>query len=153
MVYTLQKFRHYLLGNHFKFFIDHSALKYLVNKLMLESQICRWLLLFQEFSFEVIFKLGKLNMGPDNLSRLELGESSGLVDGQLPDVELFCIEDIYDYLLDIALFLTIDTMPEGYYTTEKRHLVVCVLEYKLIVVQLYKLGLDNILRHCVLDHE
>jgi hypothetical protein len=32
MVYALQKFRHYLLGNHFKMFIDHSALKYLVNK-------------------------------------------------------------------------------------------------------------------------
>jgi hypothetical protein len=32
MVYALQKFRHYLLGSHFKFFTDHSALKYLVNK-------------------------------------------------------------------------------------------------------------------------
>jgi hypothetical protein len=32
MVYALQKFRHYLLGGHFKMFIDHSALKYLVNK-------------------------------------------------------------------------------------------------------------------------
>jgi hypothetical protein len=32
MVYALQKFRHYLLGKHFKMFIDHSALKYIVNK-------------------------------------------------------------------------------------------------------------------------
>ena len=32
MVYALQKFRHYLLGGHFKIFTDHSALKYLVNK-------------------------------------------------------------------------------------------------------------------------
>src|SRR5713101_1556914 len=29
MVYALQKFRHYLLGSHFKMFTDHSALKYL----------------------------------------------------------------------------------------------------------------------------
>jgi hypothetical protein len=35
MVYALQKFRHYLLGKHFKIFIDHSALKYIVNKPML----------------------------------------------------------------------------------------------------------------------
>lgn len=35
MVYTLQKFRHYLLGRHFKMYTDHSALKYLVNKPML----------------------------------------------------------------------------------------------------------------------
>jgi hypothetical protein len=27
MVYALQKFRHYLLGGHFKMFIDHFALK------------------------------------------------------------------------------------------------------------------------------
>jgi hypothetical protein len=32
MVYALQKFRHYLLGKHFKMFTDHSSLKYLVNK-------------------------------------------------------------------------------------------------------------------------
>jgi hypothetical protein len=35
MVHVLQKFRRYLLGGHFKMFTDHSALKYLVNKLVL----------------------------------------------------------------------------------------------------------------------
>jgi hypothetical protein len=35
MVYALQIFCHYLLGGHFKMFIDHSTLKYLVNKLVL----------------------------------------------------------------------------------------------------------------------
>jgi hypothetical protein len=28
MVYALQKFRHYFLGKHFKFFTDHFALKF-----------------------------------------------------------------------------------------------------------------------------
>ena len=46
MVYALQKFRHYLLGFHFKMFTDHSALKYLVSKLILWGNICHWLLLF-----------------------------------------------------------------------------------------------------------
>ena len=46
MVYALQKFRHYLLGASFKMFTDHSALKYLVNKLVLGGRIYRWLLLF-----------------------------------------------------------------------------------------------------------
>jgi hypothetical protein len=32
MVYALHKFRHYLLGNMFTFFVDHMALVYLVNK-------------------------------------------------------------------------------------------------------------------------
>jgi hypothetical protein len=46
MVYALQKFRRYLLGGHFKMFIDHSLLKCLVNKPVLGGRICRWLLLF-----------------------------------------------------------------------------------------------------------
>jgi hypothetical protein len=49
MVYALQKFFHYLLGGHFKMFTDHSALKYLVNNLVLGGRICRWILLFQEY--------------------------------------------------------------------------------------------------------
>jgi hypothetical protein len=39
MVYALQKFRHYLLGGHFKMFTDHSMLKYLVNKPVLGRRI------------------------------------------------------------------------------------------------------------------
>jgi hypothetical protein len=73
MIYNLHKFRHYLLVSHFKFFINHSTLKYLVNKLVLEGIICRWLLLFQEFSFEVIINPGRCNIGIDHLSILELG--------------------------------------------------------------------------------
>jgi hypothetical protein len=46
MVYSLQKFRHYLLGQHFKMFTYHSSLKYLFNKRVLGGMICRWLLLF-----------------------------------------------------------------------------------------------------------
>jgi hypothetical protein len=67
MVYALQNFRHYLLGKHFNMFTYHSSLKYLVNKLVSGGRIYRWLLLFQEFDFEVIVKPGKLNAGPDHL--------------------------------------------------------------------------------------
>ena len=46
IVYSLQKFRNYFLGSHFKMFIYYYALKYLVNKYVLGVNICRWLLLF-----------------------------------------------------------------------------------------------------------
>jgi hypothetical protein len=32
MVYSLHKFKHYLLGQHFKMFTNHTKLKYIVNK-------------------------------------------------------------------------------------------------------------------------
>jgi hypothetical protein len=97
MVYALQKFRHYLLGKHFKMFIDHLALKYLVNKPVLEGIICRWLLLFQSFYFQVIFKPGKLNAGPDHLSRVTNGEEYMNLEDKFPDTELFLVHIANEY--------------------------------------------------------
>ena len=102
MVYALQKFRHYLLGSHFKMFTDHSTLKYLVNKPVLGGRICRWLILFQEYDFEIIVKPRKLNLGPDHLSRLESGEEPTSLDEVLPDAQLFSIQMVYDYFQDIV---------------------------------------------------
>jgi hypothetical protein len=54
-------------------FTDNSSLKYLVNKPVLGGRICRWILLFQEYDFEIVVKIGRMNKEPDDLSRLEHG--------------------------------------------------------------------------------
>jgi len=46
MVYALHKFRHYMLGNRFTFYVDHMVLVYLVNKPQVSSRLAKWLLLF-----------------------------------------------------------------------------------------------------------
>ena len=46
MASSLQKFHHYLLDNPFTFYIDHQALKYLVNKPLHHGRIRRRLLMF-----------------------------------------------------------------------------------------------------------
>lgn len=51
MVYALQKFRHYLLGNKFNFYMDHYALNYMVNKPVMGGRICRCLLFFHAYDF------------------------------------------------------------------------------------------------------
>jgi len=89
MVYSLQKFRHYLLGQHFKMFIDHSTFKYLVNKPVLGGRICRWLLLFQEFDFEVVVKPTILNVGPYHLSGITNGEEPSSLEENFPDAKTF----------------------------------------------------------------
>jgi hypothetical protein len=66
-------------------FTDHSTLKYIVNKPVLGGIICIWLLLFQEFDFEVIVKPGKLNVGPDHLSRITNGEEPMNLEDKFPD--------------------------------------------------------------------
>ena len=62
-------------------YTDHSALKYLVNKPMLGGRICKWLLLFQEYDFEVVVKLGCLNASLDHPSRIENGEEPTNLEG------------------------------------------------------------------------
>ena len=47
------------------------------------------LLLFQEFDFEVVVRLGKLNVEPDHLSRIDTGEEPIGVEDDLPDAHLF----------------------------------------------------------------
>jgi hypothetical protein len=100
MVYALQKFRHYLLGGHFKMFTDQFALKYLVNKPMLGGWICRWLLLFQEYDFEIIVKPGRMNKGLVHLSRLEHGEEPTSLEDTLPDAQLLIIRNIDDHFVE-----------------------------------------------------
>jgi hypothetical protein len=106
MVYALQKFRHYLLGKHFKMFTDHSSLRYLVNKPVLGGRICRWILLFQEFDFEVVVKPGRLNAGPDHLSRITNGEEPSNLEDNFPDAQLFSVHIVDEYFADIIEFLS-----------------------------------------------
>jgi hypothetical protein len=73
------------------------ALRYLVNKPVLGGRICRWLLLFQEYDFEVIVKPGKLNVGPDHLSWILTGEDAGNLDDSLPDAHLFSVQMVDDH--------------------------------------------------------
>jgi hypothetical protein len=58
MVYALHKFKHYLLGNRLVSFIDHIAFVYLINKPQISSKITRWFLLFLEYDFKIVYKIG-----------------------------------------------------------------------------------------------
>lgn len=114
MVYALQKFRNYLLGGHFKMYTDHSTLKYLANKPVLGGNICRWLLLFQEYEFEVIVKLGRLNAGPDHLSWIKIGEDPTNLEERFLDVQLFAMCIVVNHFADIIHLLTMRMALEGY---------------------------------------
>jgi hypothetical protein len=153
MVYALYKFCHYLLGGHIKMFNDHSTLKYLVNNLVLGGRICRWLLLFQEYDFEIVVKPGRMNKGPDHLSRLEHGEEPTSLEDTLPYAQLFSIRKIDDHFADIVQFLSTRMAPSDYTIIQKKQLVVRTTNFSLIDGQLYKMGLDEILRRCFMEAE
>jgi hypothetical protein len=153
MVYALQKFRHYLLGSHINIYTYHYALKYLVNKPVLGARICIWILLFQEYDFEVVVKPGKLNAGPYHLSCILLGEDADNLDYFLLDAQLFAVKMVDDYFLNIVQFINIGMAPSEMIVAQKKQLVVKETYYRLIAENLYKLGSDGILRCSMLEHE
>ena len=120
MVFSLQKYRHYLLANPFIFYTDHQALKYLINKPLHHGRICQWLLFFQEFEFEVVVRPGKLNIRPDHLSRIDTGEESTGVKYDLLDAHLFRIEEVPTELEEIAQFLEDRQALEGMNTKKNK---------------------------------
>ena len=124
-----------------------------MNKPLQHGRICRWLLIFQEFEFEVVVRPGKLNVGPDHLSRIDIGEEPIGVEDNLPNAHLFRIEVVPIDLEEIAQILEDGQAPEGMSTKKKQILAMKAAPYRLINGFLYKMGLDDILRRCVLEHE
>jgi hypothetical protein len=59
MIFAIQKFRDYLLGCPFVFYVDHDTLKYLINKPNLSGHLAHWVLLLQEFNFTIVVRPGK----------------------------------------------------------------------------------------------
>nr|GEV15567.1 reverse transcriptase domain-containing protein [Tanacetum cinerariifolium] len=71
IVYAFEKFRPYLVLSKSIVYIDHSALKYLLNKQDATPRLLRWVLLLQEFDITILDKKGSENLAADHLSRLE----------------------------------------------------------------------------------
>ena len=59
IVYSINKFRHYITGYPTFVHTNHSAIKYLMNKPVTNARVTRWLLLLQEFDITIIDKPGK----------------------------------------------------------------------------------------------
>jgi hypothetical protein len=58
-----------------------------------------------------------------------------------------------DHFIDIVQFLSTGMAPSAYTISQKKHLVVHVADFSLIVGQLYKMGPDEILRRCVMEEK
>ncbi|KAL3701750.1 hypothetical protein R1sor_019772 [Riccia sorocarpa] len=179
MVYAVKKFKPYLQGNKFVFFVDHQALTYIVNKVHITGRIARWLLLLQEFDFTVVYKPGKINILADQLSRIEMGREIEHEDDSFPDEYLLNINlekpddhissgdetddtkrgETYEGLLKggwqtpMRYLLTRRSLPKDTPYHIKRKLAQKSSQYTFIEGELYKKGIDQVLRRCVNEED
>ena len=70
VVFGFQKFGPYLIESHVIGFIDHATLKHLFEKNNAKPWLIRWILLLQEFDFDIKDMKGSKNLITDHLSRI-----------------------------------------------------------------------------------
>jgi hypothetical protein len=95
MVYALHKFRHTLLGNKFVFYIDHMVMVYLVNEPHVLGKIARWLLLFLEYEFTIVYKHSRTHVVANALFRLLHSLEPLGVPNKTMDASLFFVEPLW----------------------------------------------------------
>eukprot|EP00253_Pinus_taeda_P027974 PITA_27974 len=118
------------------------------------ARIIRWLLLLQQFDLTIVDKPGRENVVANFLSRLDLpaGEE-GTVDDQMPDENLFSISILSPWFADIANYLVSAQFPPHLSSKEKSKILRKSASFTWIGGNLFKLGPDQILRHCVREEE
>ena len=120
IVYEFDKFRAYLVGQKVIVYSDHAALKYLLSKKDAKPRLLRWILMLQEFDWEVRDKKGSGNLIADHLSRLDQEELNKSDDG-MPINESFHGEHL----------LTLDSKELPWFAGYAHYLVSGALPYGL----------------------
>ena len=113
IVFAFEKFRPYLIGNKVVVHTDHSAIKYLITKKDAKPRLIRWVLLLQEFDFEIKDKKGTENLVADHLSQLEGASDEVQVNDDFLDKQLLAIEDkrVLPWFADFVNYLVAKVIP------------------------------------------
>ena len=111
IVYSVNKFKHYITGYEVFINIDHSAIRFIMNKPITNGRITRWLLLLQEFNITIVDRLGKENLLADVFSRINHGEEMDPVNDDFPYDHLFSLSIKTPWFVDISNYLTTRKLP------------------------------------------
>ena len=110
--FAINKLRSYLLGAKVVVYIDHAALKYLLRKKDAKTRIIRWILLLQEFDFEIKDKKGVENLVADYLSHMSTVETMELLINEfLRDDMLLKVETSHPWYVNIVNFMISGYVP------------------------------------------
>ena len=89
VVYSINKFHHYIIGYEVFVHNDHSSIRFLMNKPITNGRVTQWLLLLQEFNITINDRPSKENIVADFLSHIQHEYSTKPVDHTFPDGHLF----------------------------------------------------------------
>ncbi|KAL3693228.1 hypothetical protein R1sor_006879 [Riccia sorocarpa] len=154
VVFSLKKFRHYLLGGKFTIVTDHKALKYIFTQLNVEGRMVRWKILMSEYDFTICDRPCKKHANADLLSRAYEDMGDEPVDETFPDEDLMVLtaetevpmeyQEIWNLLQD-------GTYPEGMRSREKQALLRRSKMYKIEALKILEVGYhwNDIFKDCL----
>ena len=112
VVYVMETFHPYLLCSKVIVYIDHSALKHLLEKKDAKPRLIRWVLLLQEFDLKIKDKVGAENVVADHLSRLVVESEGNPLNDSFPDEHLLVVSTGEDpWFADYANYLDSGILP------------------------------------------
>jgi hypothetical protein len=119
VVHAINTFKHYITRYQAFVHIDHSAIKFLMNKTVTNTGVTRWLLLLQEFNINIIDRPSKDNLVANFLSRMiHLGDNTPVEDN-FPNEIFFSISTFTPWYADVANYLVTGNMPQELSPGEK----------------------------------
>ena len=119
VVFALEKFGPYVLGNKIIVYTDQATLKYFLSKKEAKPRLIRWVLLLQEFDLEIKGKKGNENSMADHLSRLHT-TSSGEISDTFPDEQLLAVVTKVPWFAHIVNYLVTKSVHEYWNTHQKQ---------------------------------
>ena len=154
VVFSLEKFRSYIVGSPVTIFTDHAALKYLLSKQDTKPRLTRWILLCQEFNLTIKDKKGVENVVADHLSRLvpESNSHDIPIGNSFPDEQLFALAHCPWYA-DIVNYLVTGQIPSQWTSQQKKKFWTDIKKYYFDDPYLFKYCPDQIMRRCVPNDE
>ena len=101
MVFALKIWRHYLYGVTCEIYIDHKSFKYIFQQRDLNLRQRRWMELWKDFDFSILFYPGKANVVANALNRKSAGSLAHISIERRP-----IIKELYE-LIDQGLQLKV----------------------------------------------
>lgn len=158
VVFSLDKFRSYILGSKVIVHSDHAALRHLLTKSQTKPRLIRWILLLQEFDVEIKDRKGCENVVADHLSRLPIDENVDLslekgVNCDYFPFENACEIDSSPWYADIVNYLACGIMRTNLTFQERKRFLTMCRCYFWDDPYLFHLGKDEVLRRCIPEKE
>ena len=148
LVFTLEKFKSYIVGSLVTIFTDHAALKYLLSKQDTKPRLTRWILLCLNLTIKD--KKGVENVVVDHLSRLVSKSTSHdqPIGYSFPDKQLFALVHCPWYA-DIVNYLVTGKIPPQWTSQQKRKFLADIKKYYFDDPYLFKYYPDQLMRRCI----